>query len=164
MHFAKIAQFGAIAAIVVIAGILTACSGVPSEPRTFSDELHDAARAGDLREIRSLIGQGADVNARDPDGGDTPLDAAVRNRQVEAAEQLMLQGADPNRRTRGSTPLHLAAERGIIELARLLLDHGANAEMRDLANLTPLEVAQEKGHTRFVFFLQDEIQARRRVN
>ena len=161
MHFAKIAQFGAIAAI---AAIVTACSGVPSKPRTFSDELHNAARAGDLREIRSLIGQGADVNARDPDGGDTPLDAAVRNRQVEAAEQLLLHGADPNRRTRGSTPLHLAAERGIIELARLLLDHGANAELRNLQNLTPLEVAQEKGHTRFVFFLQDEIQARRRVN
>ena len=159
MLFAKIAQFGAIAAIVVHA----ACSGVPSQPRTFSDELHDAARAGDLREIRSLIGQGADVNARDPDDGDTPLDAAVRNRQVEAAEQLLLHGADPNRRTRGSTPLHLAAERGIIELARLLLDHGANAELRDLENLTPLAVAREKRHTRFVSFLLEEIQARRRV-
>jgi ankyrin repeat protein len=150
---------------LVLAVLLGGCSsGPPSKPRTFTDELHEAARRGDLARMDLLIDKGADPNQVDPDNGMTPLGDAVLAAQMESVERLLLRGADPNRRANGNTALHWAASKGDIEIARILLDHGANPTVRNREGQTPLELAHKQGETRFVFFLQEQIQTRKPVN
>jgi len=61
---------------------------------------------------------------------------------VEAVEELLNQGADPNDRNRfGSTALHLAARHGHLTVVELLLAHGAMTSQRDNHGNTPAVLA-----------------------
>ncbi|KAI0275754.1 hypothetical protein BGY98DRAFT_1178154 [Russula aff. rugulosa BPL654] len=90
--------------------------------------LHSAAYHGDLEMVQVLLECGVDVNAQNRNG-QTPLDFALyRFHHNEVALLSIAQGADPNtRNTKGFTP----AESGRIEIARLLIEHGANVEVKD---------------------------------
>jgi ankyrin repeat protein len=104
-----------------------------------------AAREGDLESARRLIAAGADVNQQ-TEYGWTPLLTAVNNRNYAVARLLIEHGADVNRANKGGwTPLYLATDnRNIeggdypvpkadidhLELIRLLLDKGANPNLR----------------------------------
>jgi ankyrin repeat protein len=76
--------------------------------------------------------------------------------QMEIAEFLLQSGADVHARSLGSTTLHIAATKGHVELARLLLDHGADpnatAKLKG-ADRTPLGMAIETKQTKMVEFL-----------
>ena len=77
----------------------------------------------------------ASMGYRDHDGDDPRI-----------ARFLIERGADPNISVSsddGSTPLHGASEGGRIEVARVLLEHGANVEVKDKKGRTPLDVASE---------------------
>ncbi|MFD2112268.1 ankyrin repeat domain-containing protein [Thiorhodococcus fuscus] len=59
---------------------------------------------------------------------DRALTKAVRASDLNAARAALDIGADPNRRDAlGSTPLHSAARRGDLPMARLLVERGADA-------------------------------------
>ena len=45
------------------------------------------------------------------------------------------------RREDGFTPLHVASENGSLEVARLLIDHGADIGAKDNEGRTPFQVA-----------------------
>jgi Ankyrin repeats (many copies)/Ankyrin repeat len=53
----------------------------------------------------------------------------------------------------GMTPLGIASERGCTEFARILLQHGADANARDYNNNTPLHQASQGGHLEIVQLL-----------
>src|SRR5450755_2468210 len=75
--------------------------------------LHDAAWAGDREVVDLLIAHGADVNARHTDAGSTALHYAIITNHLEIVKLLAAHGADLKATYRsGSTPLHLAANRG----------------------------------------------------
>ncbi len=60
---------------------------------------------------------------------------------------LLSNGASTRRRTGvNSTPLHLAAQFGHSDVARLLVDAGASVRARDGNSWTPAQVAQRHGH------------------
>ena len=46
----------------------------------------------------------------------------------------------------GNAPLHLAAVEGHAEAARALLDHGADANVKNQSDDTPAHMAAYKGH------------------
>jgi ankyrin repeat protein len=89
--------------------------------------------------------------------GRSPLHyAALANRRAEAEERLAA-GDDPNLGDqRGFTPLHLAAQEGSLETARLLLDHGAEVDPVNTFGNTPLSVAvfNSKGRGDLIAFLR----------
>jgi ankyrin repeat protein len=90
--------------------------------------------------IRVLISEGADVNARGPDGM-TPLMYAARDSSTPEIVQLLLEkGAEVNARsTYGGTPLMLAAMRSSTpEIVQLLLEKGAEVNARNTRGGTPL--------------------------
>jgi uncharacterized protein len=127
-----------VAALVVIFG---------SGALAHAGSLQDAVRDGDLEQVRTLIGQGADVNERGRNA-ETPLIIAALAGEAPVAEFLIAQGADVMARNGGGlTPLHAAAYAGSVEVAQLLLDH--RAELEDRANFsgaTPLMLAAEENH------------------
>jgi cytochrome c len=104
--------------------------------------LHEAAKAGDVVQIASLLDAGADINEKSTGG--TPLFLAINAEHVEAAELLIQRGADVNARSTLGTPLHAAATRGMTSMAGLLLEHGADPNA-DWNTLTPLHNAAKFG-------------------
>lgn len=67
---------------------------------------------------------------------------AALNNDLAAAEARMVAGDDLNQGDRqGFTPLHLAAQQGSIDVARLLLKHGACVDQPNSFGNTPLFIA-----------------------
>ena len=81
---------------------------------------------------------------------------AYAAQQVDIAELLLQAGADVHTRALGQTILHIAAGKGHIELAQVLLDRGADlnatAKVRG-ADRTPLAVALDAKQTKMAAFL-----------
>ncbi|MEK7287941.1 MAG: ankyrin repeat domain-containing protein, partial [Elusimicrobiota bacterium] len=63
--------------------------------KDLSQQLIDAAEAGDIKTVKSLLKQGADPNAKD-NNGRTALIWAVRHGYTETIQLLLDKGADPN--------------------------------------------------------------------
>jgi len=89
--------------------------------------LHVAAGKNRLDVARSLIEQGANVNARDRELGNTPLHYAMGLAFPEMALMLLEAGAQINQANAyGYTPLHYTAKTGCVRVTREMLLHGAN--------------------------------------
>jgi hypothetical protein len=108
--------------------------------------------------IRTLLEIGANPNAPSDDGF-PPLIAALscsrdvpgssRRTDVDAIVRLLLScGADPNQRgINDYTPLHMAVAERNAEAVRILLDGGADPELRTRIDdcVTPLDIAKAAG-------------------
>lgn len=101
-----------------------------------------AAAEGHLEVVRALAELGADVHARSTtDYGFAPIHFAAREGNMEIVKALLAAGSDVNEQaTDGTTPLLAAVVRGHIDLARYLLDQGADPNA-DFAGYTPLHWA-----------------------
>jgi serine/threonine-protein phosphatase 6 regulatory ankyrin repeat subunit B len=55
----------------------------------------------------------------------------------------------------GWTPLHDASQRGHLDLARFLVEHGANITAQDQSGSTPLHQASQYGHLDVARFLAE---------
>jgi len=80
---------------------------------------------------------------------DSPLHEATRNGDVEAARQLISDGANINEENnQGLTPLHLIALNGRTDLAELFLESGAAVNQREsyTGKLTPMAMALLMGY------------------
>jgi len=84
------------------------------------------------------IGNGADLYGNK--GGLTALLFAVREGHMQAAAALLKAGADVNQVSAGdhSSPLLLATINGQFDLAKMLLEHGADPKLASDAGATPL--------------------------
>jgi ankyrin repeat protein len=108
-------------------------------------DIADAAMRGDRAAVRTLLQQGADVNARQPDGA-TAMHWAAYREDLEMARMLVAAGADVKAANRnGSTPLWLAATNGDAAMIRALLDAGANPNEALPLGRTPLMLASRTG-------------------
>jgi ankyrin repeat protein len=107
--------------------------------------LHRAAARGNLLEIEKLLREGCGIDAFDEDLPRTPLHYAVIENQVEAVRRLIQAGANVNANDEariGDTPLGRVAETCSFEIAKLLIDAGADPTIEGHMQLTALDHSQ----------------------
>jgi len=141
--------------------------------------LYRPAETGDLTAMRALLDKGADPNETSALWMRlTPLHMAVAESQLEAARLLVERGADVNKvarinSARQARPLHYAACTGNVSMIKLLLDNGADPEpgggecaspgwsvMDDIIMISPLALAEKKGHAMAAAVLKEAIAAK----
>ena len=109
--------------------------------------LNLASYYGRLEIGQCLLDRGANIEARDAQGR-TSLVNAVQERHVEFARMLLERGAVQNKR--GKTELHFAVENGFPQAVQLLLEYGADVNVRNNSGHTPSELASSKGYQEIV--------------
>jgi ankyrin repeat protein len=94
--------------------------------------LLNAAKAGYVEDVQTLVQSGANLNACD-NTGVIALHWAAFHAHEEVLRVLIDLGADleAHDRTGGGTPLHYACSRGNVREAKLLVESGANLNSRD---------------------------------
>jgi ankyrin repeat protein len=102
--------------------------------------LYQAAKFNHIELVDLLIDRGSD-----PNHARTLHTATCRNYQ-ELVKQLIEKGVDVNYQDGGGTPLHAAAENGLIEIVELLIANGAQVSAKSKSDAsTPLHHAAENG-------------------
>jgi ankyrin repeat protein len=107
----------------------------------------DAARVGDIEAVRSLLREGADVNAAQGDGM-SALHWAAERGDVQMLDVLLYAGAELEAATRIGhyRPLHNAARNGNLEAVDRLIAAGADVgAATDPSGSTPLHLAALSG-------------------
>jgi len=135
---------GATWALVV--GIVMACLSVgvalaqtrPAEPASTKAQekppaksLHEAAKEGDVEEVKRLIAEGADVNATEGESAWTPLLSAAIKGHAEVVRVLLANGAKVNVGDSydGYTPLYYAIWSNNEETVKTLISGGADVNV-----------------------------------
>jgi ankyrin repeat protein len=130
-----------------------------SAAATFGTEapVADAAMRRDSLRVRTLLRQGADVNAAQGDGM-TALHWAAEHGDAGEARMLITAGARLEAATRNGnyTPLHLASKAGAAAVVKALLDAGANANAATSSGgAMPLHYAAAQGSAETIAALLD---------
>ena len=124
--------------LTTIAAVVLVGCGNPEADRA----LLKAAQDGNIVAVKKHLAAGADVNAKGwfkltlhiVEGGNlnkktytdwTPLHWAAYRDHKEISELLIAEGADVNAKDAGTTPLDVAEEFNLSELASILRKHGA---------------------------------------
>ncbi|KAH8987259.1 ankyrin repeat-containing domain protein [Lactarius akahatsu] len=125
---------------------------VNAQDKKSATPLHLASREGQFEIVRMLLGNGANPRATN-NQGQTPLhllsEGIYFNPQdvPDFVELFMKYGADVNARdSNNTTPLHVASCEGQLEVARMLLAHGANPKAINDQGQTPLHLLLEGIH------------------
>ena len=104
--------------------------------------------------LAPLQAAGADMHSVGSRGHhETPLCAACRSGHAETVRELLRLGVQATAESSECRPLHLAARRGHVEVARVLVAARASPDSRDQAGETPLHKAAQFGHKAAVAFL-----------
>lgn len=130
--------------------------------------LHFASFAGQPAVAELLLARGAAVDATARNRfGNTPLQVALLTRQGDLAKLLLAHGADVNfKQTEGVTALHEAAQSGDLEIARTLLEAGADPSAKTgrlddgREGVTAIEMARRAGHEEVAKLLEARAPAR----
>lgn len=120
-----------------------------------SIEFLDAASAGDIFRIRTLIDEGIHPDTQGPRGWTALRKAAVKSHCTIAFE-LLKRGANVDAcNYTGQTALMMACAYGHAHMVSLLLFYGANPNLANCGSKTPLMIAASGGYTRIVGILID---------
>jgi len=110
------------------------------------DDLHKAAKAGDVNRIKISKLEEIDVNTPNLKGL-TALHISCREGNIEVVIELLKKGANIEATTKKrNTPLHVASLGGKLEIVRLLLEHGAEVNKQAENEMTPLYMAAQENH------------------
>lgn len=122
--------------------------------RLHNEQLLTAVEQGNLARVKSLLQEGASVNASTRSGL-TALSLAIIGGQDEIALLLMAHGASLGARDRtgylhemnpGNSPVYYAAVYGRTRVLKAMLEQGVSPNQRDRNGRTLLMLAAENGH------------------
>jgi ankyrin repeat protein len=113
-----------------------------ADPNTFVNDwtlLQLAAHEGHVPVIAALLKAGARVDDTN-DYGETALILAVMGGHTGAIDALVAASADVRlSKNDGDTALHIASRNGRLDIARLLLEAGAEADVPDCYDKRPID-------------------------
>lgn len=115
---------------------------------TFKNWMTDLVEAGDIKQVQAALNSGYKIEQQDV----SLLGYAVSANQTEMVNFLISKGADVNFTTPYTrSPLARAAVTGNVEIAKILMAHGAKVEhIQGGGDCTPLHEAAEAGHLEMV--------------
>jgi ankyrin repeat protein len=129
-------------------------------------DIFEAAALGRTARVRELLDADASLASAYGDDGFHPLGLACFFGHVDAARLLLERGADVNALARNehiqSAALHAAAASGDTgsdeptryELVKLVLEHGADPNLRQGSGFSPLDAARQNGDARIESLLR----------
>ncbi len=107
----------------------------------FADEIHDAAKEGNLEKVRALVSEDSTLVNAKTERGTTPLHYACTSKNIEIVKFLITKGADINAMNDSLySPLHYAAAYNQPEVVKFLLMNEAELEARTREGETPLHM------------------------
>jgi len=118
--------------------------------------LFEASAVGKFDVVAHLLYTHPDAVNDYADDGFTPLGLACYFGQFEVARYLVLKGADVNLPSDNGFrvfPIHSAAAGNYNEIARMLIDAGANVNVKQQAGATPLHSAAQNGNLELLIML-----------
>lgn len=127
---------------VVLVCILAPISGIATEP-SVNEQLVQAAKKGDLEQVKTLLAQGGDVNAE------------------EDGRPVLMWAMDPKNWIRAWPMLKESAKKAYLrsvnlDLVKFLVNRGADVNARDSGGLTALMFAVQAEDLAIVRFLVDK--------
>ena len=132
-------------------------NALPTPPSTppgpGTTELITATRAGDLAKISTILAGGADVNERDRVSERTALWWAAKGGNKAVMESLFNAKADANIKDKQGRSALWGAVETDLDTVKLLIDKGADVNLRDKINSTPLLWASGFGKPETVGYL-----------
>jgi Ankyrin repeats (3 copies) len=132
--------------IVATAALAAACAGQGPAPTPACADLVSASRTGDVAAVEASLAAGVHVNTcRAGVNGWTPLYHAIHKNQLPAVDALIRGGADVNQASASVTPLMMAVGNGQLQIARRLLDAGANPSAVTAGGASALSIAVSGG-------------------
>lgn len=147
-----------LAAILVLA--LLPSVAMAKDTLTLDEQLIQAAGHGDIAAVKSLLDQGADVNAKDRHGVPA-LWLASKMNHPDIVRQLLERGADVNAKDRDGVTALMAASSfalsgGKRDVVRQLLEKGADVDAKDKSAVTALIYAAGEDDPDVVRLLLDK--------
>lgn len=109
-----------------------------------------AAEDGDIQELSRLMDAGIDINHGNSDG-DTPLKIATIIGRLDVVEFILKSRGDSDvMDCNGNTPLMFTSDP---QIARKLIDYGANVNLTNKHGWTPLMIAEYLGNIEMIRIL-----------
>jgi ankyrin repeat protein len=118
--------------------------------------LFEASAVGKFDMVAHLIFNHPEAVNNYADDGFTALGLACYFRQFEVARYLVLKGADVNLPSDNGFnvfPLHSAAAGNYTDIARMLIENGAQVNIKQQAGVTPLHSAAQNGNLELLILL-----------
>ncbi|XP_076004293.1 ankyrin repeat and SOCS box protein 5b [Genypterus blacodes] len=112
----------------------------------FPSALHEACKRGHSQCVELLMCHGADPDY-DVSHLGSPLYMSCLHQQIACSQILLHTGASVNSGRAGDSPLHAAVRQDSADQASLLLEYGADVNLKDSNNQRPLELATSGGKT-----------------
>ena len=124
--------------------------------KTVAISIFEAAATGKINNIIRLLARNPElVNACTEDGFQ-PLGLACFFGHLDSAEYLVLAGAQVNAQSRNglkAAPIQSAAAGGHQKIVKMLLEHGADPNIREQGGYTPLHAAAQNGDEEMIRLL-----------
>lgn len=116
---------------------------------------NEACASGYLDMVQMLLEKGADVNRQGRTGYTPLMDACFLSGNLDMVKLLVSEGADVNAlSTQGDSALCLVADKGDMQIARFLLENGADPNIIPVGdNDSPLNWAAYRGNLSMVILL-----------
>ena len=108
--------------------------------------IHEAAKAGDVKRIKTLLNAGAKVNAKMIEQYIQEKPSCNMKTDIWCLDNLSEYPKTIDGVRHRATPLHFAAAAGYPQAVKVLLDAGANPNAKTSRKVTPLRLAKEGVH------------------